>query len=227
MPPFEPQAVQPQQNQQVQGQPAQTPVQGQQTGQQGQQPVQQGQQQQPTAANNIFKPPQKAASINQFFTPGSLLQFRYSFWIHDPAPLVIVSSSELGHRISGVNLHYLTYPVISEILSQTCTTKTFAFANYKANHYISGAFRTYKWGGVSQIKKMDCEILLRIISGVRSLDPSQVQAIQQSVEEQLRRPTNPVVNAQQEVGTVATVGTVGQTSTGQNNNQGNDVNGGQ
>lgn len=225
MPPFVQQAAaQPQQNQMQGQQPAQAPVQGQQQPTQ-QQPAQQ--QQQPTAANNIFKPPQQAASANSFFAPGSLLQFRYSFWIHDPAPLVIVSSSELGHRISGVNLHYLTYPVISEILSQTCTTKTFAFANYKANHYISGAFRTYKWGGVSQIKKMDCEILLRIISGVRSLDPSQVQAIQQSVEDQLRRPTNPVVNAQQEVGTVATVGTVGQTSTGQNNNQGNDVNGGQ
>jgi hypothetical protein len=185
---------------------------------------QQNQPQQNPAYSTLFKSPQNmAVPTNNFLAAGSLIQFKYSFWIHDPAPLVIVSSSEMGGRISGVNLHYLTYPVISEILTQTCVSRTFAYSNYKANHYISGAFRTYKWGAISQIKKLDCEILLRIISGVRSLDPSQVQAIQQSVEDQLRRPTNPVVNQDQQVGTTPTVATVGQT--GQSNNQGNDVNG--
>lgn len=172
------------------------------------------------AFNSLFKTPQlMATSMNQFFAAGSLIQFRYSFWQHDPAPLLIVHvgpdpKGMFMGKIRGVNLHYLTYNVISDILHDVCMTKNFNYANYKGRDYISGAFRTYKLNGVSQVKKLDSEILLRIISGVQSIDPSQVQAIQQSVEDQLRRPTNPVVNTGQDDQSIATgqnVPTVAQT----------------
>ncbi len=194
----------------VQGQPQAQPQQPQ---------VQQPQGQSPTI-NATFKPP-TPTSLNQFWSKGSLIVFKYSFWMHDPYPLVIVSSSEQGNRISGVNLHYLTYPVISALLSATLISKTFSWQNYKNNPYISGAFRTYKWNGITQVKKLDCDVLLKVISGVRSVDPSQVQAIRQSVEDQLRRQTNPTLEQDTNKGIVPTVGQVPVVGQQNNNTQAN------
>lgn len=165
----------------------------------------------PPAPNNpvfqgLFQKPNQT-SASQYLTKGSLIVFKYSFWIHDPYPLVIVSDYIYGTKIRGVNLHYLTYPVISSILSTACASKTFSYSNIKGNSYISSAFRTYKWNGISQVKKLDCNTLLKVISGVRSIDPSQTQAIRQSIEDQLRRQTNPSLDQSNQT-TVPTVGQV-------------------
>jgi len=171
--------------------------------------------------NALFQTPTPAMGVSQYLTKGSLIVFKYSFWIHDPYPLVIVSDYMFGIKIRGVNLHYLTYPIISSILGTTCASKTFSYSNIKSNTYISSAFRTYKWNGISQVKRLDCNTLLKVISGVRSIDPSQTQAIKQSVQDQLNRTTNPNLD-QSNQGTTPVVGqvaTVGQQNT-QNNQSG-------
>lgn len=143
--------------------------------------------------NKIFTNPQSiiSKSNENLLNRGGVLIFNYSYWKHDPYPLIMISDYVLGIRIRGINLHYLTYPVISTILSQNCDNKAFSYSNISQNNYIKSAFRTYKWSGVRQIKKLDCKILLKMISGVRSLDPTQVQTIRQSIEDQLQRTTNP------------------------------------
>jgi hypothetical protein len=177
--------------------------------------------------NALFQTPTPAMGVSQYLTKGSLIVFKYSFWMHDPYPLVIVSDYMFGIKIRGVNLHYLTYPIISNILGTVCTSKTFSYSNIKSNTYISSAFRTYKWSGISQVKRLDCNTLLKVISGVRSIDPSQTEAIKQSVQDQLNRTTNPNLD-QSNQGTVPVVGqvaTVGQQNQETQNNQSGALNG--
>lgn len=151
--------------------------------------------------NSFFQPVSNLINQNQanpistnLISKGSLIVFAYQFWINDPYPLVIVTDYVPGNRIRGVNLHYLTFPFIKELLRTGCENPTFSYGNVKPNQYISSAFRSYKWQGIRQIKKLDCKFLLNVMGTVRSFDPSEVQAIRESVQEQIRRIVNEKAN---------------------------------
>lgn len=122
---------------------------------------------------------------------GSLATFAYAFWVHDPYPLLLVTDVAPGARVRGVNLHYLTFPFIRSILNAGCG-RGFSYGNFKTQSYIKGAFRSYKWQGIRQVKMLDCDFLLTVMATVRSFDPGQVAAIRRTVQEQIRRETNPV-----------------------------------
>lgn len=138
----------------------------------------------------LFQQPQTNQSqiANPFVTKGSLVMFKYSFWIHDPMPLVIVTDYIPGVKMRGVNLHYLTYPYIRNLLtSMGAGTATFSYQNIKADSYISSSFRSYKWNGISSVKKFDTQFILKMMTVARSFDPSQIRAIRQSVDQQLQQ----------------------------------------
>lgn len=140
----------------------------------------------------LFQPvanqqPQIPAAANQYVTKGSLIMFRYSYWIHDPVPLVIVTDYHPGKSIRGINLHYLTYPYIKTLITQSGTNMNFSYQNIKGDAYIRSSFRSYKWIGISQVKKFDSQFVLKMMTVARTFDPTQIRAIRQSVEQQIQQ----------------------------------------
>ena len=88
----------------------------------------------------------------------------------------------------GINLHYLTYLYIRNILNIASNSQGgFSYNNIKNDSYIVNSFRSYKWNGISQIKKFDLKFINQMIDNSRNFDPNQIQAIRQSVNQQLQQ----------------------------------------
>lgn len=124
---------------------------------------------------------------------GSLASFSYTFVKpganHDPYPLVLITDVWPNY-IRGINIHYLTFPTIKRILVPNCNNQTFSYANIRNNSYIVSAFRQYKRNGIRQIKKLDCSFLTNVLASVRTFNPNEVEAIRQSIRNQIRQLTN-------------------------------------
>jgi hypothetical protein len=56
---------------------------------------------------------------------------------------------------------------------------------------LKGAYRSYKWSGVRQVKVLNYEFLLNVVSTIRSFDPAEVQIIRKNVQQQIRQQINP------------------------------------
>jgi hypothetical protein len=150
------------------------------------------------AISGLFK------SINRknyqnFLQRGSLIIFNYAMWKHDPYPLVLVTDFIYGQRLRGINLHYLTFPFIKDLLRLSYNNASFSYGNVKPMQYIVSAFRVYKWQGIKQIKVLDKDFLLTVMGTVRSFDPNQIKAIRESVQEQIKRAVNPKAQPTNEI----------------------------
>lgn len=141
---------------------------------------------------------QYGPSVKQI-AKGSLVTFNYLYHKpgHDPAPLVIITDIWQNY-IRGINLHYLTFPIIKNILQSYCDNVGFSYSNIRGDEYIVSAFRQYKRLGIRQIKKLDCAFLLNVLASVRTFDPNEVEAIRKSVRQQIRQLTFPWANPTQE-----------------------------
>ena len=129
---------------------------------------------------------------NSFIAKGALIAFQYQFWKKDAYPLVLVSNVIQGQKIFGVNLHYLTFPFIRQILKVGGGNLGFSWIHIKnSGQYLTHAFRSYKWQGIRQVRMLDTQFLLTVMATVRSFDPNQIQAIRKSVQEQMQRMVNP------------------------------------
>ena len=141
--------------------------------------------------------------MNQIVQKGSLVTFNYTFHKpnHDPYPLVLITDIGFPTKgrmdIRGVNLHYLTFNYIKKLLQPNCNNTGFSYNTLKQGEYIGliKAFRQYKRNGIRQIKVLDCAFLLNVLASVRAISPSEVEAIRQSVREQISRMTNPAASA--------------------------------
>ena len=122
--------------------------------------------------------------------PGSLIVFRYNFFKNDPAPLCLVGRVGLNGMISGLNLHYLTFRYIKQLV-QTYCGKNFNYQLIKGNKYIVNSYRSYKREGRKNIQVLDCDFLLGVLGSVRSFKPSELEAIRKSVQKQLQERMHP------------------------------------
>lgn len=122
---------------------------------------------------------------------GTLLSFNYTMYVHDPYPLVIVSDVIPGKRIKGINLHYLTFPYIRELLKIGGENPIFSYQMVKGNKFVTDAFRIYRWTGIRTTKILDTQFLLTVMNVVRSIDPAQIEAIRGAIQEQINQITNP------------------------------------
>lgn len=127
---------------------------------------------------------------------GSLVTFNYMFHKpgHDPAPMVLITDIWANY-IRGVNLHYLTFPVIKKLMfpapgRSVCDSPAFSYQYIKGNGYITSAFRQYKRTGIERLRKLDCAFIVNAMSMSRSFDPNEIEAIRRSVREQIRRMVN-------------------------------------
>jgi hypothetical protein len=159
-----------------------------------------------------FSPRNRTSILQQFFSPvgqdvignpnrrtasnfkvgkGSLITFNYAFWKNDAYPLVVVSKSAVGDKLWGVNLHYLTFNYIKQILGMSYNNPGFSYDSIKSDKYVVGAYRSYKWSGIRQVKVLDYKFLLNLMSMVRTFDPAEVQIIRRQVQDQIRQQINP------------------------------------
>jgi hypothetical protein len=131
---------------------------------------------------------------------GSIIAFHYvgqtNHRIHDPYPLVLVSDIFVD-MIRGVNLHYLTLPYVKGLVKTMANKPTFSYANIKGDHYIVGAFRSYKRPGISQLKMLDAAFLQKVLTVVRALDPGEIDIMRQQIHQMLteKQGSQPVAGA--------------------------------
>lgn len=155
-----------------------------------------------TALNQMFRSASAddrlKKPVNPFIGIGDLVRFQYTNWKNDPYPLVIVHDAHYvypynpskGDHLRGINLNYLTMNTIVYMVQTFCGSGGFNYGQIVGRPEISRAFRTYKRMGIRMIKKWDCELLLKIIDGIRTQDPNQEKAIREEVERQLNRKVN-------------------------------------
>lgn len=138
-----------------------------------------------------------ATTIRPIVGRGSLITFNYLFHKpgHDPQPLVMVTDV-LPQYVRGINLHYLTFPVIKNLIypapgRSVCDSPEFTYEYIKKQSYIiRKAFRQYKRNGVDSLRKLNCDFIVTAMSITRSFDPNEIEAIRRSVREQIRRMAN-------------------------------------
>ena len=125
---------------------------------------------------------------------GSLISFHYPFShamppnpIHDPYPLVLVTDI-WPQYLRGVNMHYLTFPYIRNILQRNCGNASYSYGmNVKSDRYVASAFRMYYRSGMRNVKKMDCQFLVQLLKNVRSFSQTEIERIRQEIQQQIRQ----------------------------------------
>lgn len=165
--------------------------------------------------------PDAARSPDPIVRKGSLISFNYMFMKHDPYPMVIVTDVRYGQRIRGVNLNYLTFFDIKQMLNRFGENPSFSYQTIKYDRTLLAAleaFREYKWMGVRQLRKLNSDFLLQTIEMARNYDPSQMNAMRQAVQEQIKQQVTPkadeiaepegLYTPQQPTGTTGTIPTV-------------------
>ena len=121
---------------------------------------------------------------------GSLISCQYTFWKHDPNPLVVVTDV-MSDKIRGVNLHYLTFNYVRTILSHYCGKPHFGYKFIMHDPYIVNAFRTYKRLGLRKVQMLDCDIINKELKVRRSFNPQEIKEIRKQLRQQLRQRVNP------------------------------------
>ncbi len=118
--------------------------------------------------------------------PGSLLSFQYTFYKHDPYPLVLSTGKWADGKIAGINLHYLTFNYMKNLINQFCG-KNFNYQSIKNDKFIRKSFRSYQREGVRNIKLMDCQYLNQLLGNIRTYNPTEVEAMRQYIRKQLNQ----------------------------------------
>jgi hypothetical protein len=145
----------------------------------------------PNLMQTLFQP----NNISGIISKGSLINFNYGFHKpgHDPRPLVIVTDV-WPNMIRGLNLHYLTFPYIKNLLQKNCNNKSFSYMTIKGDTFLKSSFRQYKKAGVMNVRQLDCAFLLNVLGSVRSLSPTEIEGIRTMVREQMAQQMNPKAN---------------------------------
>ena len=124
---------------------------------------------------------------------GSLISFHYpkSYArrpniIHDPYPMVIITDV-WPQYIRGVNLHYITFPFIKNLLQSYGGNQGFSYYHIKPTPYVAEAFRMYVRVGIRKPRKLDTAFLLNVLGSVRSIDPSEVERVRRVIQSQIQQ----------------------------------------
>jgi len=124
---------------------------------------------------------------------GSLISFSYMFHKagHDASPNVMVTNVD-SFYVWGVNVHYLTFPYIRNLLQKNCNNPLLSYQNIKGDKFVTSAFRQYKKNGIRSLKKLDCDFVLNLLGSSRALTPTEVEAIRNTINTQMSQVINQV-----------------------------------
>lgn len=121
-------------------------------------------------------------------SPGDLISFNYLFHKvgHDPSPNVIITDVS-SFYIRGINIHYLTFPYIKNLLQANCKNKSFNYKTIKNDSMLVSSFRQYKKNGIRNLKKLDCDYILNLIGSIRAITPNEIESIRKTINDQLNK----------------------------------------
>lgn len=140
---------------------------------------------------DVVANPSRQMGKNLIARTGGLISFNYTFWQHDPYPLLIIIDNTPGRdKISGINLHYLTFRDIKDLIARA-GKMGFSYRSVADSRTFKDSYRSYKRIGVRQMKILEPSYLLGVMGMVRSYDPADVQVIRRQVQEQLKSQINP------------------------------------
>lgn len=133
----------------------------------------------------LFK---NSSYFNNLLNKGDLISFNYMFHKvgHDPKPNIIITDTS-NFYVRGININYLTWPYIKNLLQNNCNNKSFSYKTIKNDSYLVSSFRQYKKIGMKNIKKLDCDYALNLIGSIRAVTPNEVEAIRKTINEQLNK----------------------------------------
>ena len=110
---------------------------------------------------------------------------------HDANPNVMVTNVD-SFYVWGVNVHYLTFPYIRNLLQKNCNNPMLSYQTIKADKFVTSAFRQYKKNGIRSLKKLDCDFVLNLLGSSRALTPTEVEAIRNTINTQMSQVINQV-----------------------------------
>lgn len=142
----------------------------------------------PDNINKLWQATELSQKSSNVVHKGSVVNFLYMGQrrqpIHDPYPLVLVSDI-FTDAIRGVNLNLLDAPYVTSLI-KTYLDTPFSYANIKMDNYIIDAFRTYKRGGISNLRMMDSKFLKGLAKVARSLDVNELDQMRGQIEAMIR-----------------------------------------
>jgi hypothetical protein len=135
--------------------------------------------------NFLFK---STPYLSNLLNKGDLVSFNYIFHKagHDPNPNVIITDTSSFYA-RGINIHYLTFPYIKNLLQANCNNKIFSYKTIKNESMLVSSFRQYKKNGIRNLKKLDCEYILNLMGSIRYVTPNEVEAIRKTINDQLNK----------------------------------------
>ena len=112
--------------------------------------------------------------------------------IHDPYPLVIIADI-FPNTIRGVNLHYLTFPIVKKLLFdlKNCNNQAFSYFSIKGDRYIADAFRTYYRIGIKKPKRLDCSVFESVLTSANAFSEHEIENMRNYIKEQIQRQMQP------------------------------------
>lgn len=126
---------------------------------------------------------------------GVLMTFQYTNYKNDPSPLMLVAingKNPTTHLwanglVAGLNFHYLTPNVVNNMMKTYVNNPSFGYKYIKSNSFIVNAWRSY-YPSLMKFKKIiDKDFLLQVLKVVRTIDPSEVDAIRAEIKSQLKQ----------------------------------------
>jgi hypothetical protein len=124
---------------------------------------------------------------------GSLISFSYpQSWathrniIHDPTPVVLITDIWPKY-LRGVNIHYLTFPYVKKLLQGNIGNPNYSYYQVKPDRYIAEAFRMYNRAGITQLKQVDSDFILKLLNIARSWNPAEIEAMKQQIRIQIQQ----------------------------------------
>lgn len=146
--------------------------------------------------------------VNFYFEPlqtdpkeGELIIFTYTkklyYEIHDRMPLVLVLNSarnkgwQPGRCIRGINLHYLTYSLMGQIMEMVNRGTVQSYEQLKAYQMCADSFRHYLWNWIApgSIKKMNLVAVQAEVNTIKQHGPMNQEDLRRLVQEQLEQKT--------------------------------------
>lgn len=123
---------------------------------------------------------------------GNVLTFEYIFWRNDPSPLIIVCDALVGNNIRGINLHYLSIIDIQRLLKlANVSFGAFSYSMIRNDENVKKCFRTYKWHGIKNLKRLNNKNIINAINVVNNFfDPAEEKAMQNLIKKEMEKSNN-------------------------------------
>ena len=130
----------------------------------------------------------------QALVPGNVVSFHYSLFRHDPYPVTLILEDQ-GPYLFGINLHYLSFPLVQQIFQRYGQAPTYEAVRNMGN--IDHAFRRYKKAAITQPRAERLTQILQKMLMVRRYPEHEIQNAVEDVRQQREGQVPPAPVGQQ------------------------------